>query len=109
MAIRYFLTIPLGSSVVPRSWRRRLAVKWAFRCRLPHWPRFNRPVAVRDRRFFRLLLVLCFLAMTGSAAARHAGGGFAGGGGEPRTVPAWGPSVPGDGNRPGGRFRDRCL
>ena len=51
---------------VPRSCRRRFALKWAFKCRLPHCPCLSLPVAVARIRLVMLLLVLFFDAMEGN-------------------------------------------
>src|SRR5258707_825863 len=63
MAMRYFLTMAPAVICVPRSWRRCLGVKWAFRWRLPQMPCFSLPLAVRFMRLATLLFVLFFLAM----------------------------------------------
>src|SRR4051795_12598147 len=46
-----------------RSWRLRLAVMWAFKCRRPTLPCLSLPVPVTLTRFLTLLLVLFFVAM----------------------------------------------
>src|SRR5438067_1472902 len=79
IASRYFLTIAPVVDSVPRSCRRFLPLKWAFRCRLPHWACLSFPFAVRLIRLATLLLVLFFvatLAHSSRPGAGHGGGGW---------------------------------
>src|SRR5207253_2414345 len=56
-------------TVVPRSWRLRLPVLWAFRWRLPHLCRLTLPLAVILNRFLALLFVFIF-GMVGPLGTR---------------------------------------
>src|SRR3954467_636453 len=56
-----------------RSWRFRLAVMWALRCRRPTLPCFSLPVPVTLIRFLTLLLVLFLVAMCSLRAGERGG------------------------------------